>query len=212
MRNKESIEWFENSNSAIAKKSAPKKQKKKNVLFILYLIIPALIAAAAVGYLTVFSDKNVKAEAGEGDSSKIISEIGNEQQMLEQQKKQLDEYERNLKAFEAELDRKNNDYFQKLRDLQVQADALKAKEEAFNKKLEDKSVDRQTIETYENIDPEQAAVLLKNLFDKDSRMAVSIMRKISGKKAGKILEAMIPLDKEASTRLAKETIDYYKTI
>jgi len=36
------------------------------------------------------------------------------------------------------------------------------------------------------------------------------MRKISGKKAGKILEAMIPLDSEISTQLAKEALDYYK--
>jgi flagellar motility protein MotE (MotC chaperone) len=71
-------------------------------------------------------------------------------------------------------------------------------------------VDRQTIETYENIDPEQAAVLIKNLYLTDSKLATLIMRKIAGKKAGKILEAMIPIDKETSTRLAEETLNFYR--
>ena len=81
---------------------------------------------------------------------------------------------------------------------------------AAHERVQDRIVNRQTIETYENIDPEQAAVLMKNLYAKDSELAVIIMRKISGKKAGKILEAMIPLDSEISTQLAKEALDYYK--
>jgi flagellar motility protein MotE (MotC chaperone) len=186
-------------------------KKKKRIPFILYLALPLLVAAIAATYMFVFSDKNVRAQSDTNDSSsKIISELSSEQQVLEQQKRKLEDYERNLKAFETELDRKNNDYLLKLKDLQTQNDALKAKEDTFNKKVDDKTVDRQTIEMYENIDPEQAAVLLKNLYDKDSQMTVLILRKIAGKKAGKILEAMIPLDKETSTKLAKESLDYYK--
>jgi len=136
-------------------------------------------------------------------SQGILSELNKEQEILEKEKKRLEDYERSLKLFEQELDQKYNDFLLKEKN-------LKTREDAFNKKIEDRLVDRQTIETYENIDPEQAAILMKNLYEKDKSLATLIMRKISGKKAGKILEAMIPIDKETSTLLAKETLDFYK--
>jgi flagellar motility protein MotE (MotC chaperone) len=198
-----------NPNQGIIKKENSvrkmKKSKSKNTLFIIALALPFLVAIAAVFYMVFLNDKNVKAQADDKDtSSKIITEITNEQQVLDQQKRQLEDYERNLKSFEAELDRKYTDYL-------IKEKELKDKEEVFDKKVEDKTVDRQLIETYENIDPEQAAILIKNLYGKDPRLATLIMRKIAGKKAGKILEAMIPLDKDASTALAKEVMDFYKS-
>jgi flagellar motility protein MotE (MotC chaperone) len=87
---------------------------------------------------------------------------------------------------------------------------LEENEADFNSRVEMRMVDRQTIETYENIDPEQAAILLQNLYHKDNTLATLVMRKISGKKAGRILEAMIPIDKEVSTKIAKEALDYYR--
>jgi hypothetical protein len=52
-------------------------------------------------------------------------------------------------------------------------------------------------------------VLMLNLFKKDQKQAALLLRKMTGKKSGKILEAMIQLDPEISTLLAKEPIDFY---
>ncbi len=164
-----------------------------------------MVLVSFIIYLFSFSDANVNAQSQSGRdvSGKMLEELRKEQQLIEEERRRLRQYEQNLKNFEAELDRKNNEFLKKEKD-------LKQKQDAFNKKLEDKTVDRQTIETYEAIDPEQAAVLIKNLYIKDSQLATLVMRKIAGKKAGKILEAMIPIDREVSTQLAKKTLDYYK--
>lgn len=188
-----------------AKPAAPPVKKKSRVTtFFLYLILPLIIAAAVTVYFVIFDNRNVKAQADDKDTSaRVLAEIGSEQKIMDDEKQRLDDYERNLKAYESELDRKYTDYLLKVKDLQDREDAL-------NKKIESLTVDRQTIETYENIDPEQAAILLKNLFNKDSKLTILLMRKLSGKKAGKILEAMIPIDAETSALLAKETMDYFK--
>ncbi|NIM17719.1 MAG: hypothetical protein GTO45_37605 [Candidatus Aminicenantes bacterium] len=181
-----------------------KKKEKKRINIGLFLLLPVMVTAVAVCvYWFMFSESSVNAQAGQDISQKILTELRREQQLLEQEKKRLEEYELNLKKWEAELDRKYSDYLQRLK-------ILEEREGAFNKRVEDRVVNRQVIETYENIDPEQAAVLIRNLYSKDRWLAALILRKISGRKAGKILEAMIPLDKETSTLLAKEALDYYK--
>jgi len=194
-------------------KASVTQGKRKKITLILLLVIPLMISIFVAIYMVILNGKNAKAQSGSNsESEKIISEITSEQLSLEQQRKQLEDYERTLKAYELELESRNNDYLQKMKSFEIQVQSLKTKEELFNKRVDDKVVDRQTIETYENIDPEQAAILLKNLYEKDSQLAVLIMRKIAGKKAGKILEAMIPLDKETSTKLAKESMDFYKNL
>ena len=179
---------------------------KKKVIIGLSIVLPFLVVLISlVFYLYVLdSGSKVKAQsqADKKTSQDMLKELQKEQQVLGQQRKRLEEYERNLKAFEADLEQKYNDYLLKKK-------TLEDREKVFNERVQDKMVDRQTIETYENIDPEQAAILMKNLYGKDTESAVLIMRKIAGKKAGKILEAMIPLDSEISTQLAKETLDYY---
>jgi len=182
------------------------KNIKKKMLMALSLILPfiAVVLILVSAYLFIFNNGDkVKAQEDKNISQKMLQELQKEQEALQKERKRLEEYERNLKVFESELEQKYNDYLMKEK-------SLKEKEEAFNKKLEQKTVDRQVIETYENIDPEQAAILLRNLYNKDAQLTVLLMRKISGKKAGKILEAMIPIDKETSTQLAKETLNYYK--
>jgi flagellar motility protein MotE (MotC chaperone) len=178
---------------------------KKKTGIALALILPlAAVAASVIIYLFVLDSGNrVEAQEEKNVSRDMMKELQKEQQVLVNERKRLEEYERNLKSFETELEQKYNDYLLKEK-------ALTEREEAFNKKLEEKTVDRQVIETYENIDPEQAAILIKNLYSKDDQLAILVMRKIAGKKAGKILEAMIPLDKEISTQLAKATLNYYK--
>lgn len=178
---------------------------KKKIMIGFSIFFPLITVLIFISlYLYVFDPGNkVNAQEKNNINRKMLIELQKERQLLEEKRKRLEEYERNLKAFEAELEQKNNQYLQKAKE-------LAEKTKAFNKQVGDKIVNRQTIETYENIDPEQAAVLIKNLYAKDAELVVLIMRRISGKKAGKILEAMIPLDSEISTRLAKEALDYYK--
>lgn len=179
---------------------------KKKIMIGFSIVLPlAVVLISVILYLFAFDSSRVKAQttAGKKISRDMLKELKKEQQFLIEERKRLQEYERNLKAFEADLEQKYNEYL-------LKAKKLEEREKVFNEQVEDKMVNRQTIETYENIDPEQAAVLMKNLYAKDRELAVLIMRKIAGKKAGKILEALIPLDSEISTQLAKESLDYYK--
>jgi len=180
---------------------------KKKIMIGLSIAFPLLVVLVSIIlYLYVFdSSSKVKAQAQAEKkiSGDILKELQKEQQFLAEERKRLQEYERNLKVFEADLEQKYNEYL-------LKAKKLEERERVFSEQVRDKMVNRQTIETYENIDPEQAAILMKNLYARDTELAVIIMRKISGKKAGKILEAMIPLDSEISTQLAKEALDYYK--
>jgi hypothetical protein len=170
-------------------------KKKSLLIFILVLIV----SVPVVIYL--FSENNVKAEVEKVD--KLLKELQKEQELVAQERLRLEQMQRNLTAFESELNKKHDEYLAKKADLE-------RKEKEFEEKIEGRMVDRQTIETYENIDPEQAAILIKNLYLKDNKLATLVMRKIAGKKAGKILEAMIPIDKETSTRLAEETLNFYR--
>lgn len=175
--------------------------KKKNILILTVVLVVSLLV---VVYL--FSVNNVKAEAEKLDKStidKLLKELRREQALVEQEKQKLEQMRQNLESFKTELDKRYTKYLQDKKQ-------LKENEADFNSRLELRMVDRQTIETYENIDPEQAAILLQNLYQKDNTLATLIMRKISGKRAGKILEAMIPIDKETSTKIAKEALDYYR--
>jgi flagellar motility protein MotE (MotC chaperone) len=180
--------------------------KKKRMTGISITLPLLVVLVSIIFYLYVFdssSKVNAQAEAEKKVSQDMLKELQKERQFLAEERKRLQEYERNLKVFEADLEQKYNEYL-------LKAKKLEERERVFNERVQDRIVNRQTIETYENIDPEQAAVLMKNLYAKDSELAVIIMRKIAGKKAGKILEAMIPLDSEISTQLAKEALDYYK--
>ncbi|MFC2146579.1 hypothetical protein ACFLRT_04370 [Acidobacteriota bacterium] len=180
---------------------------KKKIMIGLSIALPLLVVLISIIlYLYVFdSSSKVKAQAQAEKkiSRDMLKELQKEQQFLAEERKRLQEYERNLKVFEADLEQRYNEYL-------LKAKKLEERERVFSEQVQDRMVNRQTIETYENIDPEQAAILMKNLYDKDTELAVIIMRKISGKKAGKILEAMILLDSEISTQLAKESLDYYK--
>lgn len=180
---------------------------KKKIMIGLTIALPLLLVLISIiFYLYLFdSSSKVKAqaEAGKKISRDMLKEVQKEQHFLAKERKRLQEYEQNLKVFEADLEQKYNEYL-------LKAKKLEERERVFNEQVRDRIVNRQTIETYENIDPEQAAILMKNLYAQDPELAVIIMRKISGKKAGKILEAMILLDSEISTRLAKEALDYYK--
>ena len=180
--------------------------KKKIMTGLSVVLMLLLVLASIILYLYVFDNTGkvkAQAKAGKEISRDMLRELQKEQQFLTEERKRLQEYERNLKVFEADLEQRYNEYL-------LKAKKLAERERVFNEQVLSRMVNRQTIETYENIDPEQAAVLMKNLYAKDKELAVIIMRKISGKRAGKILEAMIPLDSEISTQLAKESLEYYK--
>jgi flagellar motility protein MotE (MotC chaperone) len=180
---------------------------KKKIMIGLSIVLPLLVVLISIIlYLYVFDNSGkvkAQAEAEKKISRDMLRELQKEQRFLAEERKRLQEYERNLKVFEADLEQRYNEYL-------LKAKKFEERERVFSEQVQDRIVNRQTIETYENIDPEQAAILMKNLYAKDTELAVIIMRKISGKKAGKILEAMIPLDSEISTQLARESLDYYK--
>lgn len=174
----------------------------KKMLVILLLVLA--VAAPVVFYL--FSETNVKAEAEKVDKNLVdgmMNELQEERALLEHEKQKLLEQQRNLKNFESELDKRYSEYLQR-------EQQLAAKEADFNNKVDMRTVDRQTIETYESIDSEQAAVLLKNLYERDPELATLIIKRIPGKKAGRILEAMIPIDREVSTKIAQDALNYYR--
>ena len=173
----------------------------KNKYFISVLIVLFIVSIGISVYL--FIDRTIKAESQKNFVNRMMKEFEKERELIDSIKKKLEIKEHNLKVYEEELNKKFEDYKKKMED-------LKKKEDEFQKKVEAKMVNRQMIETYESIDPEQAAILMKNLYLKDKNIATLLMRKLSGKKAGKILEALIQLDPKVSTELAKYTIDYYK--
>lgn len=175
--------------------------KKKLIL----LIIPLFLLASAI-VIYLLSTDNAKAEVGEMSTEtvdKLLKELKKEQVLIEKEKQKLDQTRRNLESFKDDLDKRYSEYIQKTKD-------LAEKEEEFRSKIEGRMVDRQIIDTYQNIDPEQAAILIKNLYVEDHELATLVMRRIDGKKAGKILEALIPIDPDTSTKLAEEALNYFK--
>ncbi len=179
---------------------------KKNKTIILFFVLVLIAVPVAFHF---FSQGNVKsAEAQQAQSHRatteqVVKELQRERALMEEERQKLEQTRLNLKNFEAELNRRYNDIIKKEK-------GLEDKEKIFNDKVEGKMVDRQVLETYETIDPEQSAILMKNLYFKDKELATLVMKKISGKKAGKILEALIPLDAEVATKIAQDTLNYYR--
>ncbi len=137
-------------------------------------------------------------------STKMIKELANERAALKKKELELKKYKRNLESFESDLNKKYDDYLKKNK-------ILEKRELEFNKKLEDTQLDTKTIESYETIDPEQAALLMQEMYKSEPTLPPLIMRKISGKKAGKIIEALIELDTKTSAKLAKDVLNYFKS-
>jgi len=137
-------------------------------------------------------------------SKEMIKELANERAALKKKEIKLNKYKQNLESFESDLNKRYDDYLKKKKNLEK-------RELEFNKKLEDTQLDTKTIESYENIDPEQAALLMQEMYKNDPKLPPLIMRKISGKKAGKIIEALIELDTKTSAKLAKDVLDYFKS-
>jgi len=170
---------------------------KKIIIFFLIIAL-AILAGFILSQLYP-----ARAESDREIFQRLLTEIEAEKNMLNARREELDLLQRNLRAYERELDDKRGEF-------QVRENELVAREEALQKKIEDKVLDRQMIETFESIDAEQAAILMANLFQQDSHLAIMVMRRLAGKKSGKILEAMIEFDPEGSTALARETLDYFR--
>ncbi|MCP4219417.1 MAG: hypothetical protein GY765_32580 [bacterium] len=177
--------------------------KKKIISFLAASMVTSALVFATFYFFGTGSVKAQETKTTKAVAKKMVKELQKEMALVEKGREQVLQMRAGLKSFEAELDRKHDDYLQKSK-------ALAAEQKDFDEKVEGKMVDRQIIETYENIDPEQAAVLIKNLYQSDRSLATLVMRKIAGKKAGKILEAMIPVDRVTSTRIAEATLNYYK--
>jgi flagellar motility protein MotE (MotC chaperone) len=169
----------------------------------LWLLLPAGLLLVAVGVVFLFNVGSLRAEDDRQAMGKLLEELGRERQALDARKAELDDQASQLRVFEVELERRNGEW-------KTRMDALKKQEDDFTARIEAKAIDRQMIETFESVDPDSAAVLMLKLYGRDAKTAALILRKLSGKKAGKILEAMVTLDAETATSLARETIDAYR--
>jgi hypothetical protein len=121
---------------------------------------------------------------------------------MEAEKAEIKRQWDNLKSFQMELD-------QRAAAMEAFKKDLDEREKLLTQRFENESVNKQVIESYENIDPEQAAPLLMALFKEDETLTALLLRRMAAKKAGKILEAMIPLDPELSTRLSQKILTFY---
>jgi flagellar motility protein MotE (MotC chaperone) len=164
----------------------------------LVFVLTVVIAVAL--FFLILSSENVLAQP-EGDNvRKVLEALRKEQRYLEKERQRLEQHERNLKILEAELERKYDEYLQREK-------VLREREIEFEERVERRIVNRQVIETYESMEAGRAAVLIKSLYDKDRPLALLIMRKISGKKAGRILEALVYLDRPTAESLAREILE-----
>lgn len=136
------------------------------------------------------------------EKEKKAADSSQEQAAMEKEKGELKRQWENLRSFELELE-------QRAIVLENERKELDRREKAFAERLVSESVNKQTIESYENIDPEQAAPLIVALFKENEDITVLLMRKMTPKKAGKIMEAVIPLAPDIATDLAKKTLTYY---
>ncbi len=169
-----------------------------------WLVLPIVAGLLGAGLIYLLGGRGLlRAESDPRAAARLLEEIEKERTALAARQASLDDREGQLRVYEAELERRNADLQQRLTAVQKQERDLTARIEA-------RVVDRQMIETFESVDPDSAAVLMVKLYGRDAKTAALILRKLSGKKAGKILEAMVGLDPETATNLTRETIDAYK--
>lgn len=136
------------------------------------------------------------------NSGQGADDLARDREAMEKEKAAIKRQWDDLKSFQIELE-------QRAAELEKEKKLLDEKRELFRLQLENESVNKKVIESYESIDPEQAAPLLISLFKENEDLAVLLMRKMTPKKSGKIMEAMIPLDRELSTRLTQRTLTYH---
>ena len=136
------------------------------------------------------------------EKEKVGDDLMKERAAIEKEKAELKRQWDDLKSFQIELE-------QRATALEEEKKKLQEKQEQFKREMENESLSKKVIESYESVDPEQAAPLVISLFKENEDLAVLLMRKMTPKKAGKIMEAMIPLDRDLSTRLAENTLTYY---
>ncbi len=156
-----------------------------------------------LSYLVWAGGVGAEGDDDETRVQKLLAEIGREKTAMETRRAGLDRLESSLRTFQLELDRRAEGLSQR-------EALLKKTETELDGKLAAKAVDRKMIETFESIDPDQGAVLILNLMRKDAPLAQLLIRRMSGKKAGKLLESLIQLDAAAATDLAKGSLDLYK--
>ncbi|HNX98797.1 MAG TPA: hypothetical protein PKK12_14065 [Candidatus Aminicenantes bacterium] len=167
------------------------------------LFCALVLTGALLAYLVWAGGIQAEGDDEETRVQKLLAEIGRDRTAIEVRRAELDRLESSLRTFQSELDRRAEGLTQ-------QEARLKKMESDLNDKMLAKAIDRKMIETFEAIDPDQGAVLLLNLMHKDAPMAQLLIRKMTGKKAGKILESLIQLDPAAATDLAKGSIDLFK--
>ncbi len=177
------------------------KKGKLKKFMLMGLSVFLVIGLTSIFYL-VTSDAKVRAQLKKESIQKMLVELERERKKVELEKENLSQLKSNLKSYEIELQRLNEDYLNNEK-------ILKKQEDEFQKKLDAKTIDKQIIETYESIDPAQSAKLILDLYKQDKKLTTMLLRKISGRKAGKIFEEMIVLDRVISTLLAKQTLEAY---
>lgn len=160
------------------------------------------LAVLIFGYMGL-SQARAKAELKRESIQRMFSELERERNRIEEERRHMDQMKSNLKNFELALDKKYEEYRREVK-------VLEAQQQEFQELLNRKAIDRQVVETYESIDETEAAKLVLDLYEKDQELATLLLRSISGRKAGKIVEEMILLNRRTAAELAKKTLEVYK--
>ena len=151
------------------------------LLIFLLSILPGSLFAASAGLV---DDKQISSV----EERRILVSIEDEYAKLEEREAKLDNREMQLKTLAAEVDKKLA-AMQELRNELVKL--LDRKAETEGERISELS------RIYEKMNPQKAAVLIKNL---DYQLAVDLLLGIKKKTAGKILDN---LDSETATELSK---------
>ena len=151
------------------------------LLIFLLSIHPGSLSAASAGLV---DDKQISSV----EERRILVSIEDEYAKLEEREAKLDNREMQLKTLAAEVDKKLA-AMQELRNELVKL--LDRKAETEGERISELS------RIYEKMNPQKAAVLIKNL---DYQLAVDLLLGIKKKTAGKILDN---LDSETATELSK---------
>lgn len=167
----------------------------------------ALTAGVVLVTCMMFFSIEEKAEAASKDKKqdlgKLIEALRKERAAVEKRKQKQDERERQLRLFEKELEKIN------LKNKKSREE-IEGREKALQKKIDDLTLDKQIVETYETVEAEQASVLILELYKKDPVQVARLMRRLPGEKAGEILNAMVVSEPDKAAILAKKVLDYYK--
>ena len=130
----------------------------------------------------------------------------NPQQGVSKAEQELRDWRERLQTREKELAALATQLEQTRQELVAREQKLRDQIKAFEEKVAGKRVDRQVLDTYQNMTPNQAAQVLLDLYQSQKELAVLLLRKLPGDSAGEILGAMLQLNRAQTSALARDAL------